>query len=47
MDELNKKLHIMKQKMRIAINESGLALGVVELALDSLRAEVLQNELLI
>ena len=45
MDELNKKIHILKQKMRIAINESGLALGVVELALDSLRAEVLQNEL--
>lgn len=45
MDELNKKIHILKQKMRMAINESGLALGVVELALDSLRAEVLQNEL--
>lgn len=45
MDELNKKIHILKQKMRMAINESGLALRVVELALDSLRAEVLQNEL--
>ncbi len=45
MDELNKKIHVMKQKIRMAINESGLALGVVELALDSLRAEVLQNEL--
>lgn len=47
MDELNKSIHILKQKIRIAINESGLALGVVELALDSLRAEVLQNELFI
>lgn len=47
MDELNKKIHILKQKMRMAINESGLALGVVELALDSLRAEVLQSELFI
>lgn len=45
MDELNKKIHILKQKMRMAINESGLALGVVELALDSLRAEVMQQEL--
>lgn len=45
MDNLNKKIHILKQKMRMAVNESGLALGVVELALDSLRAEVLQNEL--
>ena len=45
MDELNNKIHVMKQKIRMAINESGLALGVVELALDSLRAEVLQNEL--
>ena len=45
MDELNKKIHILKQKMRMAINESGLSLGVVELAIDSLRAEVLQNEL--
>lgn len=45
MDELNKKIHILKQKIRMAINESGLALGVVELALDSLRAEVMQQEL--
>lgn len=45
MDELNKQIHILKQKMRMAINESGLALGVVELALDSLRAEVMQQEL--
>ena len=45
MDELNKKIHILKQKMRMTINESGLALGVVELALDSLRAEVMQQEL--
>lgn len=45
MDELNKKIHILKQKMRMAINESGLAIGVVELALDSLRAEVMQQEL--
>lgn len=45
MDELNKKIHILKQKTRMAINESGLALGVVELALDSLRAEVMQQEL--
>ena len=45
MDELNKNIHILKQKMRMAINESGLALGVVELALDSLRAEVMQQEL--
>ena len=47
MDELNKKIHILRQKMRMAINESGLALGVVELALDSLRAEVMQQELFI
>ena len=45
MDNLNKQIHILKQKMRMAINESGLALGVVELALDSLRAEVMQQEL--
>lgn len=45
MEELNKKIHILKQKMRMTINESGLALGVVELALDSLRAEVMQQEL--
>ena len=45
MDELNKQIHILKQKMRMTINESGLALGVVELALDSLRAEVMQQEL--
>lgn len=47
MDELNEKIHVLKQKIRMAINESGLALGVVELALDSIRAEVLQNELFI
>lgn len=45
MDELNKQIHILKQKMRMTINESGLALGVVELVLDSLRAEVMQQEL--
>lgn len=47
MDELNKKIHIVKQKIRVAINESGLALEVVELILDSIRAEVLQNELFV
>lgn len=47
MDELNKKIHTLKKGIRMAINESGLALGVVELALDSIRAEILQNELFI
>lgn len=47
MDELNKKLHILKQKIRMAVNESGLPLSVVEIVLDSLRAEVLQNELFV
>lgn len=47
MDELNKKLHILKQKVRMAVNESGLPLSVVEVVLDSLRAEVLQNELFV
>ena len=31
----------------MAINKSELALGVVEIALDSIRAEILQNELFI
>lgn len=47
MDELNKKLHILKQKIRMAVNESGLPLSIAELALDSIRAEVLQNELFV
>lgn len=45
MNELNKKLHVLKTKIRTAINESGLALEVVDLVLESVRTEVLQNEL--
>ena len=44
MDELTRRVNTLKQKIRMAINESQLPLVIAENILDAIKAEIIQQE---
>ena len=44
MEELDKRIHVVKQKIRMAINESQLPMVIAENILDAIKAEIIQQE---
>ena len=44
MEEIDKRLFTLKRAIRMAINESGLSMVIAENILDSIKAEIIQQE---
>ena len=44
MEEIDKRLFKLKRAIRMAINESGLSMVIAENILDSIKAEIIQQE---
>lgn len=44
MEEIDKRIFTLKRAIRMAINESGLSMVIAENILDSIKAEIIQQE---